>query len=243
MALPDQILARDVGMGPWQTVHGGLAWRRIDLDCDDLRSATDLLAADETERSERFAFARDRGRYVAARAALRLSLADMTGRSPRHIRFAYGAHGKPRLSEDDGWLFNLSHSRSTGVIAIGRADVVGEVGIDIEAVEDIADWSLLAEANFSPEECRELKALRDEDRARGFLSCWTRKEACVKALGTGLTLSTAGFTVGLQGERFAVSIEAGGVRRALDGQSIALANDFVGAIAWCTRPHCTNRKG
>ena len=55
-----------------------------------------------------------------------------------------------------------------------------EVGVDVEREREIEDAEAIAERCFSPAE-------RDACRALGFLYCWTRKEAFVKALGSGLS--------------------------------------------------------
>lgn len=219
-------------MGPWQEAPLGLIWRHVALDTR-LADETYLLAEDELDRAGRFCFELDRRRYVAGRAALRLSLAEVLGLAPDDISFSYGEQGKPSLSNKDCWRFNLSHSGNVGLIVIGSANVVDEVGIDVELFRPVDDWRMLAEANFSPQECRQLEGVPEEQRSRAFLSCWTRKEACVKALGTGLSLPTSGFTVGFEGERFAVSIDCGVELRDVRGADVVIGNDCVAALAWC----------
>ena len=69
---------------------------------------------------------------------------------------------------------------------------------------------------------------------RAFFVCWTRKEACLKALGLGLQLATDGFEVGvdaLAGEPRELDIETlEGVER-LRLQSFTCGPDGVGALA------------
>lgn len=221
------------GLGPWHAVGTGLVWRRIDLDCDELSNMAHLTATDEIERARRFAFPRDRRRYVAGRAALRLALAEALERRPDGITFTYNEHGKPFLADDSDWHFNLSHCGNVGVLALGRADCVGEVGIDVERFAPVDDWQMLALANFSAQECQMIDGLAAQDRSRGFLSCWTRKEACVKAIGSGLLVPTADFTVAVAGEHFTASIGYNGATFDVVGANLPVGDECVGAIAWC----------
>lgn len=221
------------GLGPWHTIGTGLSWRRVELDCDELSNLDRLTATDEIDRARRFVFPRDRLRYVAGRVALRLALAEVLERRPDGIKFTYNEHGKPRLADVSDWHFNLSHSGNVGVLAVGRADCVGEVGIDVERLAPVEDWQMLALANFSAQECQLIDGVPAEDRSRGFLSCWTRKEACVKAIGSGLLVPTTDFTVAVAGERFTASIDHNGATYSLMGSTIPVGEECVGAIAWC----------
>ncbi len=222
-------------MATWQATACGLYWRRIDLDLNhDSYSAPTVLSGDEIERASRFVFARDRRRYIAGRTALRLALAEVLETPPERIGLCYGEHGKPRLTDDHGWHFNLSHSGHIGLIALGRNEHLGDVGIDVEELGPVSDWRLLADAHFSAEECHAMECSPGETQSRSFLACWTRKEACVKAIGAGLTLPTADFTVGLDGE-FTVAIAYGGEAIHLSGSSVPVGDDCVAAIAWRDR--------
>src|SRR5947209_7493958 len=98
------------------------------LDGGPDRSA--LLSPDEQERAARFAIPRVRQHFIAARAFLRMTLADCLGRDPAGLRFGYGSHGKPFFPDTD-LCFNLSHSGGWAVLAVARGR---EVGIDIEQI-------------------------------------------------------------------------------------------------------------
>ena len=95
------------------------------------------LSPDERERAERFVFARDRDRFVAGRAFLRLLLAQYLGCEPRALRFRYGPHGKPALADERSDLrFNLAHSGTLAVCALARGS---ELGVDVERLRPIGD--------------------------------------------------------------------------------------------------------
>lgn len=152
----------------------------------------DLLAADEHARADRFRFERDRSRYIIGRATLRLLLARYLDVEPAQLEIGYGEFDKPYL--DGGPSFNVSHS---GAVALYAFAATGELGIDVEL--DNADLSRehIAERFFSPAEVSMLRALPAEVQPRAFLSCWTRKEAFVKARGDGLSLALDSFDVTL----------------------------------------------
>ena len=163
------------------------------LEADEPRTAelAASLSPDEVDRASRFRFERDRNRYVVGRGTLRRLVAGYTGVSPASIQFVYGSHGKPFLADGE-ITFNLSHSESRAVFAFCRGL---EVGVDIEAFAPRPADRDVAERFFSRREVQTLLALPLEDRALAFLTCWTRKEAFIKAKGDGLSLSLQDFDV------------------------------------------------
>src|SRR5262249_1667630 len=52
-------------------------------------------------------------------------------------------------------------------------------------------------ASFSPHECQVLARLQPQARNQAFFQTWTRKEAFLKACGTGFSLSSTAFEVGV----------------------------------------------
>ncbi|MFN4098268.1 MAG: 4'-phosphopantetheinyl transferase family protein [Pararhodobacter sp.] len=164
---------------------------RIDLWGWRLRAdaSLDTLSPDERTRAGRFIFCRDRDRYVAGRVRLRAILSLYTGLAPDAIKFRYGQNGRPGI---DGPCFNLSHSGDLALLAIGDE---APLGADIEARRPI---SLdVAQSHFAPDEICSLRALPEPQRQAAFFRCWTRKEAYLKARGTGLATDLSSFTVTL----------------------------------------------
>jgi 4'-phosphopantetheinyl transferase len=51
------------------------------------------------------------------------------------------------------------------------------------------DWRAIAETHFTPAECSFLLQHPQADRTEAFFRCWTRKEACIKAVGKGLSMA------------------------------------------------------
>ena len=142
----------------------------------------------------RFRFARDRDRFVAGRGFLRRILADYTGDRAEALRFSYSPYGKPRLADRQGIQFNVSHSEDRMLVAVS-ADIA--VGVDIEVLNSKHADELVAERFFSAQEVQDLRSLPPSEWSRSFLTCWTRKEAFIKARGEGLSLPLQDFDVTL----------------------------------------------
>lgn len=165
------------------------------LDCPRAlsRAMTTALSADEAER--RFDFDSDRAQFTIARAILRDLLSRYLGCTAAKIVFAYGSSGKPRLggiNSTAGLQFNLSHSADTALYAIARGR---ELGVDIESICPEMPWGRLAKSFFCPSEVAKLHEWPAHRRAIGFFTCWTRKEAYIKARGDGLLIPLDAFEV------------------------------------------------
>jgi 4'-phosphopantetheinyl transferase len=166
----------------------------FDLD-QPFAGAIGLLEPHERERANRFAFERDRRRFVVAHASLRLALGACLNRAPESLRFVASSNGKPRVVDSLVDLrFNLSHSGERAVLAIALNQ---EVGIDIEE-ERLVEVLDIAEHFFSRCEVDALRAVASTERVAAFFRCWTRKEAFLKALGEGLSFPLDAFEVSVE---------------------------------------------
>ena len=165
----------------------------------ELAGPADAAVLDEEERTRaaRFAFESDRRRYVAAHAALRGILSRYLGCGPREVCYRAGPRGKPALAGGGGPEFNMSHSGDLALYAVaaGRA-----VGVDVERVRPEVALELTEARFFTPAETEALLALPTDARARAFFSVWTRKEACLKTTGEGLSVPLDAFSVWPQPE-------------------------------------------
>ena len=159
---------------------------RLDLAPGAVDALAGCLRDDERQRAGRFRLARDRRRYVVARGRLRQLLATRLGTYPRSVELSCGAHGKPCLAPGSSAVdlrFNVSHSGDFALFAFCRGH---EVGVDVEAVQPMQDADAVARHFFSRGELQAYRALAPRDRELGFFTCWTRKEAYLKARGGGL---------------------------------------------------------
>ncbi|HBL31326.1 MAG TPA: 4'-phosphopantetheinyl transferase [Acidobacteria bacterium] len=153
------------------------------------------LSPDEWERANRFRFDKHRRQYVVGRGALRGLVAAYTGVRPEAVRFRYGERGKPYLADPAGDLeLNLSNSDEMALVGFVRGV---EIGVDIEFRKPMPDCEQISERFFSASEREVLRALPAERKEEAFFNCWTRKEAYLKAVGTGLAVPLDSFDVTL----------------------------------------------
>ncbi|WP_234021798.1 4'-phosphopantetheinyl transferase family protein [Streptomyces sp. 351MFTsu5.1] len=153
------------------------------------RLAVRELDAAEARRAELFVRPVDRVQYLSAHIALRRILAAATGFPPERLLLGpergsarSPRTGRPVLRDPPVPLhFSLSHSH--GLILIGTA--ASAVGVDVQRTPASEAVQVCGPA-LHPAEWRELLALPEEFRPASFARLWTRKEAYLKGLGTGL---------------------------------------------------------
>ncbi|MBT5455802.1 MAG: 4'-phosphopantetheinyl transferase superfamily protein, partial [Rhodospirillaceae bacterium] len=154
-----------------------------------------LLNQEERARADRYLQQQDAERWTVARATLRLVLASYLDGEPGDIAFEYDTYNKPFLPPDrltEPLHFNLSHSDEAMLLAVSG---VSAMGIDVEAIKPLDDIVQVARRFFEPTETAALLALPEADQLSAFYRCWTRKEAVLKAVGTGLSTPLDSFTV------------------------------------------------
>jgi 4'-phosphopantetheinyl transferase len=181
-----------------------LRWGEVHLWCGTIESGVACLKTkgdlcdEEWARGHRLAEGKVRETFLFARKALRALLGRYSGHDPRHLRFAYGASGKPHLLQPgvrQPLHFNLSHTAGLFGIAI---TTTGELGFDVERLDRRFDLFTLAERTLTPRERTEWAGLPVAHRQRAVLRYWTRKEAMLKASGDGLSVSPDTVEVGWQ---------------------------------------------
>lgn len=174
----------------WQLLHATPdlmesdvhVWRfSLDVAQDRLDALQRTLSDDERQRAERYAQA-ERGRVaIVSRGTLRTVLAGYLGRSPAALAFDVGPHGKPSLVGPGPDLqFNVSHANDTllVVVALDRP-----LGVDVEDTKRAVELEALVSRYFTSEERDAVAAAADARAA--FFRTWVRKEAVLKARGTG----------------------------------------------------------
>ncbi|MFI4938614.1 MAG: 4'-phosphopantetheinyl transferase family protein [Candidatus Berkiellales bacterium] len=142
----------------------------------------DELAIDEIIRANNFRYKEHQEQFICSRGGLRNILSHYLKTSPQKIKFQYTSYGKPYLENTD-LAFNTSHSGKYIVYAITRKACIG---VDVEEIKYDLDFLQLAKTTFSEAEYLNFIKLPVEDRAFAFYRLWTRKEAFLKAIGTGL---------------------------------------------------------
>jgi len=200
----------------------------VDLDGYASAISLDGLDAGEHARAARMAVGRDAQRYRASRHALRQLLASALDRLPETLVIETDEFGKPHFADGSSLHFNLSHSGHEGLIGVSPDRAIG---VDIEVVHPVVDAVPLARAHFTDDELAAWSGAAERLRDRTFLTCWTRKEACVKALGVGLSALPASIEVGCKSDLRAVGVSFGMGRCEVALQSLRLPSDAVAAVA------------
>jgi 4'-phosphopantetheinyl transferase len=177
-----------------------------------------VLSQDELSQASRFRFEYHRKQFVVRHGLLRIILGYYLEIEPEKLRFDYSEYGKPALKFETGdqeLCFNLSDAAGLALYAftMGR-----EIGVDVEHVRSDIEHEEIAERFFSQNERMALRAYPPEDRPQAFFTCWTRKEAFIKAHGEGLSLPL---------DQFDVSVGVGEPAKLL-----ATRGDLEGAERW-----------
>ncbi len=138
---------------------------------------------------ERFRFREDAQRSLIAELLTRAVIARRLGRFISGIVLVREDGRKPRLSQAEGFDFNISHSGRWVVCASGFAPV----GADVERIGDLA-WDDAKDA-LSAEEQDRVRPSPDAEWKAAYTFLWTIKESYLKALGEGLSIPPSELTV------------------------------------------------
>jgi 4'-phosphopantetheinyl transferase len=187
--------------GPWQKTPASLEissnaidiWRvPLNPTARQTDQFFDCLSKREQKRAQQFRFPDKRIQFVTTRARLRQCLALAIDTQETEIQIETGASGKPVLCGATDIQFNVSHTHGLALIAITRGQ---SIGIDVERLRDSTNHLRLAENYFSAAERTAIISLPKESLVAPFFACWTRKEAVVKAIGTGVAHGLDSFDV------------------------------------------------
>ena len=152
----------------------------------------DVLSGAERVRAARLRTTELRVRFVVAHGALRTILSGYLGIPAKAVRFDTTETGKPLCGRRRPDLQPLAlrwsralrhHGRGAGRCRHRAAATRGGRRRDRPSV-----FSL-------PPRCVSTEAVRSQERTAAFFSTWTRKEAFVKAVGTGLQRELSSFEV------------------------------------------------
>lgn len=142
-----------------------------------------LLSPEERAKSERFRLPHDRDSYTIVHGLLRRILGEYFNISPGAVEIVYDAFGKPSVAGSHGIIFfNLSHSTGVSVLAFDRDH---QIGVDVEHIRKDFEYRPIVDRFFGREDMQFLGSPEGSSVA-GFYKIWTRKEALLKAIGTGI---------------------------------------------------------
>jgi len=198
---------------------------------DRLEQYWSVLNTEERERALKFRFEKDRNCAIIARGVLRNLLSNYTGLKPENIHFEFGSNGKPAICQHTPIQFNVSHSTDAIVFGFTKSYILG---IDVECTEDDLDVENVAKSFFSETEVHSLLKLDQAYHKQAFYNCWTRKEAFIKAEGSGLSFPLKEFSVSLASSAEAELLETRWNKKEKEKWTLTAftpAENYIGALA------------
>ncbi|UED72189.1 4'-phosphopantetheinyl transferase superfamily protein [Brevibacillus sp. DP1.3A] len=179
-----------VTVGPKILIH----WVKIpeNLSSTEIQDRLDLLDAEECATYSRYKVDLKKIEFLVGRCLAKMALGQFLHVQSGNISFSKNEYGKLFLKNSPKPLyFNLSHTDEMVVCAFSAND---EIGIDVE--KTLADRFEVMKHVYVPEEIEWVNAQRDKKaKLHAFYKLWTRKEAVMKAVGKGFSLSPLSFTV------------------------------------------------
>ncbi|SPA33012.1 putative 4'-phosphopantetheinyl transferase superfamily protein [Cupriavidus taiwanensis] len=152
------------------------------------------LAPDERARALAYRHARHCNGYVARRGLLRWLVGGYLHCQPEALRLTVSPFGQPVLQwPQAGLAFSVSHTDGLALLAFARDC---RLGVDVERRAgdvNVAAVPGFGRGIFSAQEAQVL-ARAPPAAADALLGIWTRKEALLKALGTGLSADPTAYT-------------------------------------------------
>lgn len=144
---------------------------------DDIDPSETLLTSSEIDKANRLKNKLGRIQYITARNALRYLSAKYTKAKTGELVCMETEGEKPRwYFPNDQLHFNIAHSGEHILISFARC----EIGVDMEIVNEGFLYKDIINRYFSTEEMNSI------GNSHAFYLSWTRKEALLKAAGTGI---------------------------------------------------------
>jgi 4'-phosphopantetheinyl transferase len=178
-----------------------------------------FLTSEELSRAGKFLLPQARRQFIISRGLLKYFVGNYLEIPPAKVQFAQNTYGKPFVNNLE---FNLSHSNDLVLLAFSHSR---PIGVDIEQVRSNLDYEGIARKNFSQAENKILHSLSGTPKLRAFFEIWTMKEACIKAVGKGLSIPLTHFGVSL------AQVQTVQLEQLWTVQKLSLGADYCGAIA------------
>ncbi|MGO0575314.1 4'-phosphopantetheinyl transferase family protein [Ornithinimicrobium panacihumi] len=162
-------------------------------DLGDVTADPTLLS--DAERGRAAAMAPEvADHWVRTRTWVRRTLGRTLAADPAAIVIAADPQGRPTLPDHPEGHLSISHCPHVVALALAAAPL----GVDVEDLPGPGvDLAQVAAVVGAPSEQAELADVRTPDRPRAFQRWWTRKEAVLKAEGTGFLREPREVTVGV----------------------------------------------
>ncbi len=164
---------------------------------DKIPILREFLNIEEQKKADAFIFENDRINNIISRAGIKIILSRYLFVKPEDIVFINNEFGKPFLNEKinpEKITFNLSHSANYIIFAIAKDK---NIGVDVQEKREILSFEDIINEFFSIDEKIAFQEIPNELKKNAFYTCWTRKEAYIKAHGKGLSYPLNQFTVSI----------------------------------------------
>lgn len=171
----------------------------VQLDLFEIDEFMSILSGDEIIRANKLIIDSKKKQFIITRGILRSLLSGcLINTKPGELHFSYREHCKPYINNkfyNKPIEFNVSHSGDYVLIAI---TLTHQLGVDIEKINSAIEYHSLAKRFFSEYEINDLNNYEQSERRDAFYRCWVRKEAFIKAEGSGVSFGLDRFTVTLE---------------------------------------------
>jgi 4'-phosphopantetheinyl transferase len=158
------------------------------------KAAFGLLSPDEQSNAGAILDATERRHFVFRRCFQRCFLKSITRwpGSSGELEIIHARDTRPSCTAFPEYSLSFS---SSGTISIAAASRISQIGVDIERVRAVWNCLELAARFFHADETAYLATVPEKRRDAEFLTFWTIKEACLKAIGKGIIHGLDGFLV------------------------------------------------
>ena len=151
-----------------------------------------VLSHDERQRAVSYRQEKHQNTFIYRRCALRCLIGYYLDCKAESLRFELNPFGKPALRSPYAPGFEFSISQTDGLAVLAFAWDC-RVGVDVEKLATDVDIHSVGQAVFSDHEQAAVSA-STRDASSAFFTIWTRKEALLKAVGTGLSGQPVDYT-------------------------------------------------
>lgn len=152
-----------------------------------------ILSEDELQKFHSYKVPNDKMRFYIGKVMTKLIASAYLKIDTKNIRFLTNQYGKPYVENNDGLLFNVSHSGDWVVIAFANH----EIGVDVQglSIDKKMDFANIAKHAFHKDEIYYINEANEEEKHVRFYDIWCVKEAIIKARGIGLYGNLTDFCV------------------------------------------------
>ncbi|OPA80596.1 peptide transporter [Paenibacillus selenitireducens] len=157
------------------------------IDKSKFNLLQNLVSNEKQEKIKRFRFDIDKKLSLYSELLIRIIVCRNTDIKNQDIVFEKTYYGKPMLRNLSEFHFNISHTRNAIAVAISDYPI----GVDIESIKN-AEMDIV-ERFFNIDEFSYITE-NTSDQDKRFYEIWTKKEAYIKYIGKGLSMSLNSFS-------------------------------------------------